>query len=74
MEGNRDLTEVEIEMLMQAARGHFNNSVTVPDVVYSLVIRGLVQISPSVVFPILPQRNNYSLTKLGRNVLATNQK
>jgi hypothetical protein len=74
MEGNMNLTEVEIEMLRQVARGDFNNSVNVPDIVYSLIIRGLVRISPSVVFPVVPQRNNYSLTKLGRNVLATDQK
>jgi len=64
-----DLTEVEINTLKRVARGEFNNLHTVPAIVDSLIRKRLVEISPSVVFPMMPQRNNYSLTILGKTIL-----
>lgn len=64
-----DLSEIEKEMLRRVARGEFTNVATVPASLNNLVSIGLVQVAPALVFPIVPQRNNYSLTDHGKKVI-----
>jgi len=68
-----DLSTKERDTLHRVEQGAFDGATSEPSELRALIGRGLVETSPLITLPVMPTRYRYTLSLLGKQLLASDR-